>query len=131
MNEKVFNKATEYIDAIAAKLGVAAEHVYGILVRQQYVEGITTILGSLIFVAVTFFISRKVTELTRNMREEAKKKSYTDVSDDMVVVACVLGWIVFFLSLIFAAFAIPDSIAQLVNPEYYAVKEIFDVISGD
>jgi hypothetical protein len=130
MKEKAFQKATEYIDAIAAKLGVAAEHVYGILVRQQYVEGITTILGCLTFVAVMFFISRKITDLTKSTRESAKKKSFTEISEDLAHVVLVLGWIAFFFALIFASFAIPDSVAKLINPEYYAIKEILDAIGG-
>lgn len=33
------DKAMAYIDKLAAKLGVAAEHVYGVLVKQAVVGG--------------------------------------------------------------------------------------------
>lgn len=130
MKEQAFQKVTEYIDAMAVKLGVAAEHVYEILVRQQYVEGITVLIGCLLFVVVSLFIARKTTELTSVKREERKGKYVSEISEDLALVAYVLSWTVFFIALLVSVFAVPDCIAQFINPEYYAIKEILDTIGG-
>jgi uncharacterized protein YqhQ len=126
MKEKAFDKVTAYIDALAQKLGVAAEHVYITLIRQQYVEGITSIIACLFAIGVTFYIAKKTTELTKNKREAAKEKWITSMSEDLAPVAVAVTWVLFFISLIVTMFVIPGSVSQLINPEYYAIKEILN-----
>src|SRR5699024_9514204 len=62
-------KAFEYIDAIAANLGVAAEHVYGALLKQAMVSGLRSVVYIILCLAVVYMVIRLL------------KKVYTDVKD--------------------------------------------------
>lgn len=118
MKEKIYGKATEYIESLASSLGVAAEHVYGILVRQQIAEGITT----LIIFGVIYAVLGTIVGI-------AVKKSdfrYDFISNYVVI----LGSVVLVIVSAFAIFELRGAIMQLINPEYYAIKEIMDVIKG-
>jgi hypothetical protein len=122
MDDKVMAKATEYIDALAAKLGVAAEHVYGILVKQAFAEGIVSLaIGVLLLIGLIIGLVFAV-------------KAFKEIAD---------GLDVFELTLLIAipvviAFAVgastlgqlTDGIKHVINPEYYAIKEILDAIGG-
>lgn len=115
---EITKKAFEYIDAIASNLGVATEYVFTILVRQQFAEGISGVLIMLALVTVGSIIMVKI---------HKKDKKYWD-SD--VVVLLWIATIVFALAIIGAAFALQNDIMKIVNPEYYAIKEILDAITG-
>lgn len=126
MNEKALDKVMQYIDALAAKLGVAAEHVYGVLVRQQLAEGIThtaILTVSFIVSLVTFVII---------FRALANYVGYND--EPCVIGLTITGFSTFVLFaanfVLFAANVIllPGYIMHIINPEYYAIREILDVI---
>ena len=48
MNDEVLAR----IDALAAKLGVVGEHLWGVLVRQAYIEGAGALFGAVVFALV-------------------------------------------------------------------------------
>ncbi|MEH7521716.1 hypothetical protein V7149_00315 [Bacillus sp. JJ1503] len=119
MKQQAIEKATQYIEAMAAKLGVAAEHVYGLMVRQQIADGVVAIVGYLAFLAIgiaIILIARK----------------YADYKDgNMATVIVLFGTPLFMIfALLFGAFDVLTAIKQLINPEYYAIKEILDALSG-
>ena len=119
MKEKIYEKATEYIETLASSMGVAAEHVYGVLVRQQFAEGITlTVLLPVILVVLGLILRFCI------------KKQNENYNDDGYMVATVLLGIFTGLLLVVSLFVIPESIMKMINPEYYAIKEIMDVLKG-
>jgi hypothetical protein len=122
MNEKVFAKVTQYIDALAAKLGVAAEHVYGVLVRQQVAEGIVDIVVGTLILAVLIFASMvliKKVELPRIV-DEFDLLGYVFVAAISLLIIGLPGG--------YAVSEISDGIKHVINPEYYAIREILNAI---
>ena len=121
MKNEIANKAFEYIDAIAAKMGVAAEHVYGILVRQQLAEGIAysllTTLAVIVF-AVAY---------TKLFKAYRKCDGY---GDEAFIYALIFGGILGLVIVITWFFVFPNGIMKIVNPEYYAIKEILNALGG-
>lgn len=123
MDTKVTEKVFEYIDALALKLGVASEHVYGVLVKQAVVSGmvngIVLTVIPLVFLLVTIILARQVKWKSSSYQSE-KEESFTMAS---------IGFGIFFLLtfLIFCLFA-PDQYIKIFNPEYFAIKEILSVI---
>ncbi|MBR8661185.1 hypothetical protein [Brevibacillus sp. NL20B1] len=115
------DKITQYLEQMAAKLGVAAEHVYGVLVRQQVAEGIAFTIGAVIAVFVLFRLGRWI---YRNY--EANKGDY--MSD--------WGMILLFFLIFGGGGGVGAMVVgligvmQIINPEYYAIREIMDVIGG-
>lgn len=130
MKEKAFEKVTEYIDSIAAKMGVAAEHVYGILIRQQIAEGVADIITAVLILIVGYIVCKYFTKLTRGKAARAKEKWITDIDDDIVVFLRYAVWVVYFVLAIIAVCTVPGAITKLINPEYYAIKEILDALGG-
>jgi TRAP-type C4-dicarboxylate transport system permease small subunit len=122
VKEKVFEKVTQYIDALAAKLGVAAEHVYGVLVRQQVADGV---VGLSIF---AFLLVLLVISIYLAIKFISKSENGEDVEGFIAgafgFAAIIIGAIV----LIQVIFFVPSDIKQLINPEYYAIREILDAI---
>jgi hypothetical protein len=138
MGDKLMAKATEYIDAIAAKLGVAAEYLFEVLMRKAFAEGIgLTVGGALLLTAgiVALYFTIKTllkAEIDRSgysWEHEAKNK-YGKI---MMVGDGVPFCLIFFGSIIATIVAFPllySGIMHVVNPEYYAIKEILDAIGG-
>ncbi|MGN9867353.1 hypothetical protein [Bacillus swezeyi] len=115
----------EYIDKLAAKLGVAAEHVYGVLVKQQIVNGVIGVVSTIVILAL---LGIALLKLIRKGIEHQKTLSSFDTSPYMIV--AVLVGIALALVVIVSFFVIPIGINQIINPEYYAIKEILDTIGG-
>lgn len=116
MNDKLVGKVSEYIDAIAAKLGVAAEHVYDVLLRQQVVDGVTTL--------VSYAVALPLIALS--IRFLYKKSDKYDLN--------IFGILAIVMSVVFGLFLIcgfvdcSDAVKKLANPEYYAIKEIIKAV---
>ncbi|WP_188069031.1 hypothetical protein [Brevibacillus brevis] len=115
------DKMTEYIEQMAAKLGVAAEHVYGVLLTQMVAEGVVYIIGSLIYlvffaVLVRWMYSKHVE--TRNNYESDWGIAFPLFS--------IFGGVVAIAALMMAF----TGLLYVMNPEYYAIREIMNVIGG-
>ncbi|MGT4651532.1 hypothetical protein [Bacillus cereus] len=117
------DKAMAYIDKLAAKLGVAAEHVYGVLVKQAVANGVSEIGGGLMLIAVAVVVSVIMFRTIKN-----SDLDYWDVEW-----AAVLGLTCLFvvLPVIISYFLMASGIKATINPEYYAIKEILETVKGE
>jgi formate hydrogenlyase subunit 3/multisubunit Na+/H+ antiporter MnhD subunit len=121
MNEKVIDKATEYIDALAAKLGVAAEHVYEVLVHQKVMEGVVYSIFLPLVLAILIWVFFKI------------KKSldeYDGYNEEGFIIALIITAVVILVMFIVNVVVLPDYVMQIFNPEYYAIREIIDALGG-
>lgn len=111
---------------IAKGLGVAAEHVYEVLVRQQVVIGITGILWPILAVIVLLVLSKL---FVKYLAVPALKKQIK--SEDLAVIILFaaiflgIGWVVLLIN---GIISVVESVGHLINPEYYALKEILGFI---
>lgn len=118
------DKALEYIDKLAAKLGIAAEHVYGVLVKQAYANGVTDVLIGVLVIAAAILLSAYTVRFV-------KKRLKTHGMDGVDLFVLISFCLVFIVLPVFGGIAsVADGIKALVNPEYYAIKEILDTIGG-
>lgn len=124
MKDKALDKAFNYIDAVAEKLGVAAEHVYGIMVKQQFVEGITTITMIPLMLLIFGFVFYKLITYTSKNWDDL----YADDREVFFGIMNIVVGIIFIITFIAFVVDVPGAIGRLVNPEYYAIKEILDVL---
>ncbi|MEK4789468.1 MULTISPECIES: hypothetical protein [Bacillus] len=127
------DKAMAYIDKLAAKLGVAAEHVYGVLVNQSYVFGIINIIVGAILLA-GFAVLLRLNYLIIAKGEcpswGEEKTIYYKLREAGAGMIFIVIIIVTILAVIFGMIALFSGIMQALNPEYYAIKEILDTIGG-
>lgn len=109
-------KIMEYVDHLANALGVAAEHVWETLVRQAIVNGVVDLTLAVVMLVAGVVVWKLINK-------------YGDVQDwDVEWMPVGFLYVALFtvgiLSLRFG-------ISQLLNPDYYAIKELLDVIGGN
>jgi hypothetical protein len=119
-----WNDAMERLDALAAKAGVAVEHLWGVFVQQSFLEGITQ-GGGLFALFAMCFVTMLVT-LTRRLRGKTLWWTGPDGEDEpqaegaigiiSIVFSVILGGVFLSKVDIFAT--------KIFNPEYYAWLEI-------
>lgn len=114
---KVYSDIKSGITALSSSLKVGSEHVYEVLVRQQLVESITSLI-ILILSLIGFILSHKIF-----------KKGFKDDWDEdglwLTFIFICIPTAVFF---VYNVFTINSMITGFVNPEYGAIKEILEVI---
>lgn len=115
------DKAMAYIDKLAAKLGVAADHVYGVLVKQAVVNGGTDIGASVVLLLIAIAIPVVCTQIAKRRK---------GVIPDGLAIAFGWGLFISVFLLILACILGVNGIKAVLNPEYYAIKEILDTIGG-
>lgn len=139
----------ELLNELASKLGVAVDHLWSVLVRQQYAEGITGVIGAalcmLALIFVIAFAPRWCEYATRRHEELVKDRetkgtgfngSYDTPSYEedywafmcsaLPIISLSVGVIMCILIPIFVV----TGIQQLINPEYFALKEILNTIKA-
>jgi len=121
------DKLGGFIDELAKQLGVAATHVYEVLVKQQFVDGVSLLIKAIIWVAIVslvWFIVNKfvIKNWKRWDRHEEVQFLLGIVIAAAIVMSCIVGWnVVDWVTL---------GIKKLLNPEYYALQDLMDFIQG-
>lgn len=130
MSEQFLTKAMEYIDALAKSLGVAAEYVYAMLVKQMVISGIvSSIVSVVILIALVCwakFSYKKLVEEKEFNRDRASYFSQEELWHVVFGLTCLVGCAGMIVCLVVLA----QSLMQIFNPEYYALKEILNAVGG-
>lgn len=148
MDNAIMNKAMELLEQLASNLGVTIEYLWETLVRQKYVEGITNIVMAIIGVVAiiilifciingTKFANNKYKELAEDRRENGtgycgSYNTSSETEDFYNIISKVIpifGLLIIFLMIKTIKYDISYGIQQLLNPDYFALKEILDTIS--
>ncbi|MCG7407727.1 hypothetical protein MH117_09855 [Paenibacillus sp. ACRRX] len=126
MGTEVIDKISQYVDALAASLGVAATHVYEVMIRQMVAEGIVYgVLLSLLYIVVAIVVL-KLAKLTVVKWESLTVKGW----DYPVFVGWFVGGSLFTALTITVFSTVPESVMKLCNPEYFIIRDILSVIKG-
>lgn len=122
--ERIIDKYTDKIGAaiiaLSEKLQQPAEFVWTSLVKQNLLEGYLNLIPIvLMFVFIVLFF-------------KYRKKSEWDSCNDAENFEAVMSIIMGILSIIFfiaSVFCIRSGILKILNPEYYAIQDIFSLIN--
>jgi hypothetical protein len=118
--DKYSDKIGAFLESTAEALKVPVAHVYEILVRQAIAEAITyTIVGILGIISMFICIKFLVKE------EEIKRDTYDFPLYGIVGGGIGIAGLMF---LVVFAFSINNIVTGFVNPEYYAIHEILDIL---
>lgn len=106
MNEKT----QEYLVALCEKLGTTAEHVWAVLIKQAIIMGW---MNAVLFVICIVFILATVLL--------CKSKRFLDYGDGCPLVVMVIFSCLFVL---LAPIVFCEAFTCLLNPEYWALKQV-------
>ena len=143
------DKAMELLEQLAYRLGIAVEYLWSTLVKQQYVEGVTNItmagIGIIVIIVLLCYIPR-ATKFAANQHkelEEDRRKNGTGYSGSysisghkedyyhgLKIAIPIFGVVIITIMIVCVTSNIKDGIQQLLNPDYFALKEILNTISG-
>lgn len=107
------------LDALAAKLGVAAEHIYAVYVAQANIEAITRLVGLVVILLVAPIVFR----LRKRLPED-----WTDEPHYIIPVIC--GGAALLGIIIGVAIHVVEIPTLLYNPEFWALKQIGKMLTG-
>lgn len=131
MNEQTAKLLSEKLDALAAKLGVTAEHLWGVLVRQATVEAaISTALAVMwLTVLIVCIVAVKrnamtwITELSKDYHQQDEAVLW--ISGTPVISGAAIGLVSFILSRIHLL----DALRNVLNPEYWALQQVLNLFN--
>jgi hypothetical protein len=112
------NKLVEQLKDYAGPL---AQHGWEILVRQQYIQGIQEMIWAvalLLFVVVGYIFGKKLWKWAGTVRLGTEDQG-------IQYIPAVITWVVSVILVFVSVGLISDGIAHLLNPEYYAVQQIY------
>ncbi len=112
MNDEILKR----VDALAAKLGVTVDHLWGVLIRQARIEWIEWIVWSILW-----FVLAAVTGVL--IRVIYKRE---DGDGDLFITSAIFaaGFVVAGL------FCLSNTLGLFLNPEYWALKQVTSILCG-
>lgn len=130
MNKEIQQQAIDMIHSLGSgiatlgdKIGIGAAHMWPILVKQQYIDGLTglisDVMGILIFVSLIFIFIMALKSFKNLGRYEAGEPQ---------IIVMILCGIIGLPSLVISTVSITDDMRHLLNPEYYAAIDIIERI---
>lgn len=111
MNTNLIEKLDTYIQLATSKAGLAADHFWPMIVKQQYIEGIFGLICLIICVIGGFFVFKC-------FKNEDEKESNLILA---IIIACFI--------LILGAPVSIINVPKLISPEYYALKDVASMIN--
>ncbi len=123
MDEKLVAEIMTRIDVLAAKIGVGAEALWAILVKQAVISGWIELIFIIGTIAAWPLFLRSVRATFRHF-ESAKTSEET-------AMVCFAGCVVFGIALailtIAAVFSVGNVVTAFANPEYAALQSLAKV----
>ncbi len=123
IQQQLLDKSSQFINQAARILGQTSGHVYSVLVRQQVIDGIANILSLILFFAIVIIPSMLVMKKAWAWHKE-------DEQSEAAMVMLIIGPILFIIVGLIIATTLQSSLEQIFNPEYFAIKFIFDSITN-
>ena len=106
------------LEKLATKLGVTAEHLWGVLVYQQIIEARYAIIASFVFWSLFLFAIRKTIKDSTYFQNPSSAKDIFGIVFFILIAICTLISSISFLA----------TITGLFNPEYQALKALMEMI---
>jgi len=113
-------KAFELLQQLAIKLNTTIENLWGVMVKQGRVEAISSLISIILIwgFGVFLYILHK---------RFIKKKIY-DEYELLIGAPMIIGAIIFSFMLLYSLSCISDVITGFLNPDYWALKQLFEII---
>lgn len=119
------DKTTELLQQLAEKFGTTVEHLWMVLIKQAGITGATDILGALIMCTAFAMAFRFVRAKTRvPERTDSDRYPSAQWEEEGAFAAWMVIGIWAILATVTACGAIQSGATALINPEYWALKQL-------
>ena len=120
------NESTEIlIRELADKLGTTADHLWLVLVRQAPISGTVDLLltvGMMVFLVLAFRFLQKKTTVPPKSESDAYPSAEWEREGAFIAWLC---WIIILIVMVLVMIgSLSTTIAALINPEYWALKQL-------
>lgn len=109
---------------LAQTLGTTAEHVYEVLVFQARVQAITSLA---VWIPDVLLMVASIFLLMWSMAEKHRTVCNHRCDGFVEALLCLVGGSVIVGVFIALGMSIADAVPRIINPEYYAIKELLSV----
>lgn len=115
-------QTTELLQQLAAKLGTTSEYLWSILIKQAYVSVVIDIIFYGIGVTFVYLTYKYAPKLWKkgDAEETDLELAYYFAAGGMMLIAGI--------SALCTIIGLPYTLGTLINPEYWALKQILDAI---
>lgn len=117
----IVDKIGAGLSALAVKLEAPAEHVYSLLVKQAALEGLVGLItiGGLIIISLSMFVAFVASITVDRIYKAGDWLPPTLISINIVLII---------ITFVFTILGGPYYYLKTQNPEYYAVKQIMELV---
>ena len=115
------------LDELGRRLGPTGEHVFGLAVRQAFIDGIVALVVTIATVACLVLMFRWIGRYVVEDKAKAANNSYYTSSYESAYVFGGVGFLVLALVIVWAGSV---AISNLLNPEYAALRDILGAIGN-
>jgi nitrate reductase gamma subunit len=114
-------KIASLIEKLATKLGTTAEYLWGVLIKQAAISATVDILfASIIITGIVFY--------TKWLFKRTNDPDYDIDDHDGAIALGIVGGVLSLIGIIILLFCIQNIFTGYFNPEYWALKTVFDAI---
>lgn len=122
--DKALDMVGDAVGSIAGMVQKVAPEVWEIMVRQQYANALGMLIGPFLFLLLVGIY----TLITKKYWKKLPEDERSDEKDARRVLTTIIPGI---LALVFSAilaYRVGDAIPMLINPKYYAVKDLLQML---
>lgn len=132
VSKQIYTDIKAGIAGLATGLKVSTEKVWDILVLQQLVWSITSVIFSIFLAIISNIFLSRGWKLWKKAKEERKEKfGYDDVDfeDGIWCGMICIGIIILLLGIVFTGFNLDNTVTGFINPEYGAIETIVNFVN--
>ncbi len=116
---------TGLLEQLAEKLGTTTEYLWGVLITQAKVSAIIDLIY-IVLVSIIGVIIYKVHKHLMKENENGDTRYY--ILEDSAVIPMFIVSIVWSVLFIVCFFSLGNIISGLINPEYWALEQVLDIV---
>jgi len=116
----------DFLSKLGEQVNVAGQQVFKIYVQQAYATGITdlvvALIGFIVMMGSIIFTYKFYKKVDKNISD-------SETREFSVIMICISG-VVGLIGLVVFSINITDGIKELINPQYYALQDLFNAVKN-
>lgn len=122
--DKALDMVGDAVGSIAGMVQKVAPEVWEIMVRQQYASALGMLIGPFLFLILVGLY----TLITKKYWAKYPENEKSDARDARMILTSIIPGILALVFMSILAYRIGDAVPMLINPKYYAVKDLLQML---